>query len=396
MSSKSKEFKFSVEQVRLILLDALIDKELKTGTFPGIEILYAKGSEVLLHKTWGKIESGNSSPLLLDTIFDVASLTKPVVTTTLLLMMREEGKLKLNDPVQLHLPEFAGRGKKRITLRHLLSHVSGLPAWENLYEFVNNPEEAHTRLMNIPLEYSPGEKMIYSCLGFLVLGEVIRKICGNDLSAEFYEKIAKPLKLRNSLFSPYKNQKNLNKVAPTAYCPLRNKVLRGIVHDENSFAFAEEGGNAGLFSTAKDLHRYTQMLLNGGALNGVRILTKESVQEMLNNQNPLALTPRGLGWEIKKPVSTLHESYIKCSCGPSFPDDSCGHTGFTGTSLWFDPASKQIIIALSNRVHLTRKNNLEEIKRFRVKLHSLLNQNNTRRRKSNLNPTSVITHEYGT
>ena len=371
-------------------LEDLINKELKAGTFPGIEILYAKGSEVLLHKTWGKIASGNSSQLLLDTIFDVASLTKPVVTTTLLLMMQEKGRLKLNDPVQIHLPEFSGRGKKQITLRHLLSHVSGLPAWENLYESVCNHEEARTRLMNIPLEYSPGEKMIYSCLGFLVLGEVIRKICGKDLSAVFYEKIAKPLKLRNSLFSPYKNRKNLNNVAPTAYCPIRNKVLHGIVHDENSFAFSEEGGNAGLFSTAKDLHRYTQMLLNDGVLNGVRILSQESVQEMRKNQNPLALTPRGLGWEVKKPVSTLNKTSLECSCGPNFPDNSCGHTGFTGTSLWFDPASKKIIIALSNRVHLTREKNMDAMKKFRVKLHGLFNLNNTSRKKTNLNLTAVI------
>ena len=374
-------------------LDTLINKELETETFPGIEILYAKGSEVLLHKTWGKMQSGNSRPLLVDTIFDVASLTKPVVTATLLLIMQEEGSLKLGDTVQFYLPEFAGRGKKRITLRHLLTHVSGLPAWKNLYELVKNPEEAHTRLMNIPLEYSPGEKMIYSCLGFLVLGEVIRKICGKDLSAVFYDKIAKPLKLRNSLFSPYKNRKNLNNVAPTAYCPIRNKVLHGMVHDENSFAFAEEGGNAGLFSTAKDLHRYTQMLLKEGELNGVRILTQESVLEMLKNQNPLSLTPRGLGWEIKKPLSILNKTSVICSCGPNYPDDSCGHTGFTGTSLWFDPISKQIIIALSNRVNLSRENNLEAIKRFRVKLHGFLNMNNSSRRMKPLKPTSVVTHE---
>jgi CubicO group peptidase (beta-lactamase class C family) len=374
-------------------LDTLINKELKTETFPGIEILYAKGSEVLLHKTWGKMQSGNSSPLLLDTIFDIASLTKPVVTATLLLIMQEEGSLKLSDPVQFHLPEFAGRGKKRITLRHLLTHVSGLPAWKNLYESVKNPEEAHTRLMNIPLEYSPGEKMIYSCIGFLVLGEVIRKICGKDLSAVFYDKIAKPLKLRNSLFSPHKNRKNLNNVAPTAYCPIRNKVLHGMVHDENSFAFAEEGGNAGLFSTAKDLHRYTQMLLKEGELNDVRILTQESVLEMLKNQNPLALTPRGLGWEIKKPLSILNKTSLACSCGPNYPDDSCGHTGFTGTSLWFDPISKQIVIALSNRVNLSRENNLEAIKRFRIKLHGLLNLNNSSRRMKTLKPTRVVTHE---
>ncbi|MEZ7975328.1 MAG: serine hydrolase domain-containing protein [SAR324 cluster bacterium] len=117
-----------------------------------MEIFYAKVSAVLLHKTWGKMQSENSRPLLLDTIFDVASLTKPVVTATLLLIMQEEGSLKLGDPVYFHLPEFAGRGEKRITLRHLLRHVSGLPTWKNLYESFKNPEEVHTRLMNIPLE----------------------------------------------------------------------------------------------------------------------------------------------------------------------------------------------------------------------------------------------------
>jgi len=166
-----------------------------------------------------------------------------------------------------------------------------------------------------------------------------------------------------------------------------------MVHDENSFAFAEEGGNAGLFSTAKDLHRYTQMLLKEGELNDVRILTQESVLEMLKNQNPLALTPRGLGWEIKKPLSILNKTSLACSCGPNYPDDSCGHTGFTGTSLWFDPISKQIVIALSNRVNLSRENNLEAIKRFRIKLHGLLNLNNSSRRMKTLKPTSVVTHE---
>ena len=166
-----------------------------------------------------------------------------------------------------------------------------------------------------------------------------------------------------------------------------------MVHDENSFTFTEEGGGAGLFSTAKDLHQYTQMLLKEGELNGVRILTQESVLEMLKNQNPLALTPRGLGWEIKKPLSTLKKTSLAFSCGPNYPDDSCGHTGFTGTSLWFDPISRQIITALSNRVNLSRENNLEAIKRFRIKLHGLLNLNNSSRRMKPLKPTSVFTHE---
>jgi CubicO group peptidase (beta-lactamase class C family) len=166
-----------------------------------------------------------------------------------------------------------------------------------------------------------------------------------------------------------------------------------MVHDENSFTFTEEGGGAGLFSTAKDLHQYTQMLLKEWELNGVRILTQESVLEMLKNQNPLSLTPRGLGWKIKKPLSILNKTSLAWSCGPNYPDDSCGHTGFTVTSLWFDPISKQIIITLSNRDNLSIENNFEAIKRFRVKLHGLLNLNNSSRRVKPLKPTSVVTHE---
>ena len=390
----SIEFDWSAEPEGYKRLETLISKEIKSGTFPGVEIIYAKGSKVLLHKTWGKLESINSSPMLLDTIFDVASLTKPVVTTTLLMMLREKGMLNLNDSVQLHLPVFTGRKKERITLKHLLTHISGLPAWANLYESVENSEEARTRLLNIPLETSPEKKMIYSCLGFLVLGEVISKITGKRLSNLFHDKIAKPLKLHNSMFSPEKKLNDLSKIAPTENCAFRKKLLRGIVHDENSFAFEEEGGNAGLFSTAKDLLRFTQLLINEGELDGVRLLSKQSVAEMFKNHNPAGLTPRGLGWDIKKQMSTADGASWEYSCGPDFPDNSCGHTGFTGTSLWFDPASKQIIIALSNRVHLSREKNLEAMKRFRKNLHGLLNMNNSPARKTNLNPTIVPKHEY--
>jgi len=257
-------------------------------------------------------------------------------------------------------------------LKHLLTHISGLPAWANLYESVENSEEARTRLLNIPLEFSPEKKMIYSCLGFLVLGEVISKITGKRLSKLFHDKIAKPLKLHNSMFSPEKKLSDLSKIAPTENCTFRKKLLRGIVHDENSFAFEEEGGNAGLFSTAKDLLRFTQLLINEGELDGVRLLSKQSIAEMLKNHNPAGLTPRGLGWEIKKPMSTADGASWEYSCGPDFPDNSCGHTGFTGTSLWFNPATKQIVIALSNRVNISRENNIDSMKRFRVNLHGLL------------------------
>jgi len=365
-------FDWSVEPESYKRLETLISNEIKSGTFPGVEIIYAKGSKVLLHQTWGNLESTNSSPMLLGTVFDVASLTKPVVTTTLVMMLREKGMLHLNDSVQRHLPAFTGREKERITLKHLMTHISGLPAWANLYESVENSDEARKKLLKTPLEFSPGEKMIYSCLGFLVLGEVLSKITGKSLSNLFYDKIAKPLKLHNSMFSPGKKLSDLSKIAPTENCTFRKKLLRGIVHDENSFAFEEEGGNAGLFSTAKDLMRFSQLLINEGELDGVRLLSKQSISEILKNHNPVGLTPRGLGWEIKKPMSTADGASWEYSCGPDFPDNSCGHTGFTGTSLWFNPETKQIVIALSNRVNISRENNIDSIKRFRVNLHGLL------------------------
>ena len=368
----SIKFDWSTEPESCKRLETLISKEINSGTFPGVEIIYAKGSKVLLHKTWGNLESTNSSPMLPGTVFDVASLTKPLVTTTLVMMLREKGMLNLNDSVQLHLPLFTGREKEQITLKHLMTHISGLPAWANLYESVENLAEARTRLLNIPLEYSPGEKMIYSCLGFLVLGEVLSKITGKSLSNLFHEKIAKPLKLRNSMFSPGKKLSDLSKIAPTENCTFRKKLLRGIVHDENSFAFEEEGGNAGLFSTAKDLLRFSQLLINEGELDGIRLLSKQSIAEILKNHNPVGLTPRGLGWEIKKPISTTDGASWEYSCGPDFPDNSYGHTGFTGTSLWFNPVTKQIVIALSNRVNISRENNIDSIKRFRENLHGLL------------------------
>ena len=368
----SIEFDWSVEPESYKRLETLISKEIKSGTFPGVEIIYAKGSKVLLHKAWGNLEFANSSPMLLDTVFDVASLTKPVVTTTLVMMLREKGMLNLDDLVQLHLPLFTGREKEQITLKHLMTHISGLPAWANLYESVENSDEARKKLLKTPLEFSPGEKMIYSCLGFLVLGEVLSKITGKSLSNLFYDKIAKPLKLHNSMFSPGKKLSDLSKIAPTENCTFRKKLLRGIVHDENSFAFEEEGGNAGLFSTAKDLMRFSQLLINEGELDGVRLLSKQSISEILKNHNPVGLTPRGLGWEIKKPMSTADGASWEYSCGPDFPDNSCGHTGFTGTSLWFNPETKQIVIALSNRVNISRENNIDSIKRFRVNLHGLL------------------------
>ncbi|MGA1538029.1 MAG: serine hydrolase domain-containing protein, partial [bacterium] len=178
--------------------------------------------------------------------------------------------------------------------------------------------------------------------------------------------ISEPLSLENTLFSPAKHWKNLSGIAPTQYCPWRKRLLRGVVHDENCYFFGEEAGNAGLFSTALDLHRFCCMLLNEGSLDGVTILSPSSVQQMLSNQNQPPLSTRGLGWDFKDVVPGYW------SCGFLFPPGAVGHTGFTGTSIWFDPLNQWIAIVLTNRVHLSRDGNLAAMHQFRPRLHNLL------------------------
>ena len=164
--------------------------------------------------------------------------------------------LDLEEPVATFLPEFGNEAKSKITLRHLLTHTSGLPAWVNLYEDSDSFEVARQRLMYISQEVPLDKRVIYSCLNFLLLGQIITEVTNSSLSRFFQHSIREPLSLENTLFSPAKHWKNLSGIAPTQYCPWRKCLLRGVVHDENCYFFGEEAGNAGLFSTALDLHRF--------------------------------------------------------------------------------------------------------------------------------------------
>ena len=347
-------------------LDQLIGYYLQQGTFPGVEVLFAQGEEILLHKTWGLLEVSGDRVMPLNTIFDLASLTKPVATASLLLLLQEQGMLDLEEPVSTFLPEFGKGEKSEINLLHLLTHTSGLPAWANLYQDCNTEAELRKQLFKLQLENPVGKVVVYSCIGYLILGEIIRKVTGASLSNFFETSIALPLGLQNSYFSPAKKGIDVASIAPTQYCPWRKKLLRGIVHDENSFMFGEEGGNAGLFSTAIDLHRFCCMLLNDGEWKGIQVLTTYSVQQMLRNHHQTPLLPRALGWDYKEPSNGYW------SCGFLFPSGAVGHTGFTGTSLWMDPISQWIVIVLSNRIHLSRDTNLKQMHQFRPRLHNLL------------------------
>lgn len=347
-------------------LDELVQGALRRRIFPGLELLVARGDEVLLHRAWGHLEVGpDATELVPGTLFDIASLTKPVATATCVLVLLEKGLLSLEDKVTEYFPEFESPEKAGITLRHLLTHTSGLPDWADLYSTVQNRAEALQRLARTALMHPTGTAMVYSDLGYLLLGEVVRRVAGMPLAECFHRNVAHPLGLERTTFRPLERDWDLP-VAPTQYCTFRQQLLRGVVHDENAFMFGEEGGNAGLFSTAPDLHRFCRMILAEGELEGVRLLSRRTVTLMTSNHNPPRLAPRGLGWDIKA------DTFGYTSCGALMRKGAIGHTGFTGTSLWMEPESGLTVIVLSNRVNISRDRNQADMLRFRPRLHNML------------------------
>lgn len=342
----------------------LAERAIKQGVFPGIEILCARGETLLFHEAYGKMDRGQDSPPMdRGSIFDLASLTKPLATATAVLHLSDGGQLRLDGYASDIITEFKNSEKEGITLSQLLTHSAGFSDWLPLYEPRFDRETAWKKLVAAPLAYQPGTSVIYSCLGYIVLGEIVRRTAGCSLADYCSSRIFTPLGLKTLGFNPDPGQE---KMVTTAFCPLRKKWLNGVVHDENAFAFGGEGGNAGLFGTAADIHRVCLMLLSSGRINGERLFSDQAVQAMLINQNPTTLPARTFGWDVNDGRET------EMSCGNRMPTGSIGHLGFTGTSIWMDPVSEIMIILLSNRVNLSREDNIPLMRVFRPKMHTTL------------------------
>ncbi|MGK0289865.1 MAG: CubicO group peptidase (beta-lactamase class C family) [bacterium] len=346
----------------LTSLDRLVQDALENQVFPGVEILLAKGENIILHKEWGKTSNlQDAESLTKNSVFDLASLTKPLATTIAIMQLLETGKLYLEQKVQEFIPEFSGNLKDKITIRHLLTHTSGLPAWVPLYDDEFQFSEGWKKLVSLELDYQPDTKMIYSCMGFLLLGEIIRRISGTTLAKFCSQYIFNPLELSNLTFSP----ENTKSIIPTAYCPIRKKLLQGIVHDENAYLFHEEGGNAGLFGTAEEVWKLCLALFQKPA-NGFQILSHQSINLMWKDHNPESIPARALGWDY------LRNDHSFMTCGDYMKTKAVGHTGFTGTSIWLEPKTEIVIIILSNRVTISREGNLSAMRNFRPRVHNIL------------------------
>jgi beta-glucosidase-like glycosyl hydrolase/CubicO group peptidase (beta-lactamase class C family) len=341
----------------------VVEAGIEAGTAPGAVALVARRGEIVLERAFGRLSyDDDAAPATRETLYDIASLTKVVVTTTLAMILYERGLLDLDARITSYVPEFHGGEKDLVSVRDLLAHSGGLLWWTDLYKRFEGKSPPEARLgyletiYSLPLDYSPRTKMVYSDLGILLLGEILERITGRDLESLARAEILEPLGMDDTMFRP--DPSLLPRIAPTERDPWRGRVVRGEVHDENAYGLGGVAPHAGLFSTARSLARFAQMMINGGAYNGRRLLNPATIALFTGRANLVGGSSRALGWDTPSETS---------SAGRFFSARSYGHTGFTGTSLWIDPERELFVILLTNRVHPTREN--QKIAELRPAFH---------------------------
>jgi serine-type D-Ala-D-Ala carboxypeptidase len=319
----------------------VVERGIKAGGYPGASVVVGRKGVAVFEKGFGKLSwSDNSTPVDAErTIYDIASLSKVVGTTTAIMILYDEKKIGLDDPVVSYIPTFGGGDKDKVTIRMLLTHTSGLPAGRDIWRIAQTPLEARALVLSTSLEGRPGMQYIYSDLGADVLGLLVEVVSGEPLDKFLERRVFEPLGMNETMYRPADSLKY--RVAPTEVTPPRGYPLRGEVHDENAYALGGVAGHAGLFSTAADLSVFAQMMLNGGEYNGVQIISKPTVELFTLR----AFGHRALGWD------TADGDY---GSGRYLGPTAYGHTGFTGTSMWIDPERQMFVILLTNRVHAAR------------------------------------------
>jgi len=340
-------------------LAAFLESSIADSAFPGCAIAVGYGGKLLFQKGFGKfIYDPRSKNVQPNSIFDLASVTKVVSTTTSAMILSDREMLNLDWKVSDVIPAFSGKDKDQVTIRHLLTHSSGLPGWIKFYLNFKGKDRIVQEICNTDLIYQPGTKTVYSDLGMILMQNIIETITQKPLDIFFMENIALPLAMSRTMYTPEK--KYFNDIVPTEFSEFHKVLIRGFVHDENTWAMGGVSGHAGLFSTAEDLSHFCQMYLNGGLYRHQRILKKETIDMFTQRQNLVEGSDRALGWDTR--------SAERSSSGEFMSMSAFGHTGFTGTSIWIDPENKVFVVLLTNRVHPTRENH--KISKVRPKVHN--------------------------
>ena len=342
-------------------VDQLMDSAISDSVFPGAVLLFGTNNQILHSKAFGNFTYDNTSKdISTISVFDLASVSKVVGTTSAAMILVDQEKLNLDKTVISYLPEFNNNGKDQITIRNLLVHNSGLTAFKKYYDEYSTAEEVVNDIMNLILEYEPGSKYVYSDLGMITLQKVIEKISKKSLADFLGGNIFNPLDMKLTMYNPPRDIKQ--NCVPTELDDFwRMRLLQGEVHDERAYMLNGVAGHAGLFSTAEDLAKFVMMLMNNGKYHEKQIIDPKIIAEWTTKQSNQS--DRGIGWDTK----SLKEY---SSAGKYFSNDSFGHTGYTGTSIWVDKENKLFVILLSNRVHPTRAN--RKITEFRPIIHDAI------------------------
>jgi CubicO group peptidase (beta-lactamase class C family) len=345
------------------LLEQCVTDRITHGDLPGAVVLVAKDGRLLYYGAFGyAMITPQMRPMMPDTIFDMASLTKCLATTTSIMLLIEQGKLNLADKLSVVLPKFRGDPAQKIRIRDVMTHTSGLTDdsihdtdwertlkgyrdrlsdgfWKRWVESRIHPRDTHEAAMRAHMAWEPGTHYLYADVNYILMGEVVKAVSGLPLDQYFAENVAKPLGLKDTGFNPPPAKRK--RIAATE--KIDNKVLVGMVHDPRARELNGVAGHAGLFSTARETFKIVQMIMKGGVSGGVHFLSSASTGLITTLQTPPGLTPRGLGWEMDWLGGQER--------GDLFPHDGFGHTGYTGTSVWADKESGTVVIILGNRVH---------------------------------------------
>ncbi|HEV8189166.1 MAG TPA: serine hydrolase domain-containing protein [Pyrinomonadaceae bacterium] len=337
-------------------LSALLQQHIESGEFPSAVYLVGERDEILYTDALGySVVEPYRVANKLDTIYDLASLTKPLITSLLCARRIELGELTLDSSVSHYLPEFDRTDKQMITVRELLTHTSGLPAWRPLYILTEDePERAAGAIANLDLEYKPGSRVVYSDLGFIALGVLLERMTGHRIAELARKEIFEPLSLKQTFFNPEvalqtgiaacetgnAYEADMSKqMNAGVYANSRQRVIWGEVHDGNAYFLGGAAGHAGLFSTASETFLLAQQFLS----ESTRLLAPATCKMFRENMTPELEEARSIGWQLAATKDSTG--------GVNLPPDSFGHNGFTGTCVWIDPIHRRVFILLTNRTH---------------------------------------------
>lgn len=345
----AKASKVGMDPERLSAIDFVVGRGLERDSMPGAVVLVGYRGKIVFLKAYGYRQvKPDKRAMTTDTVFDLASLTKPISTATSIMKLVEEGKLKLSDPVAKYIPEFAANGKQDVTIYQLLTHQGGLIPDNSIKDYLDGPETAMQRIYDLKLYYQPGTRFAYTDVGFILLGDIVKRITGESVHEFSQKNIFQPLGMQETGYLPADKLKQ--RAATTQ--ERDGHWMQGEVHDPRSYRLGGVAGHAGLFSTAEDLAVYAQMMLNQGSYKGAQVLKPETI-DIMTRGYPVVDDIRGLGWDSLSRYSSNR--------GDLFSSRAFGHGGFTGTAIWMDPAQDLFVIFLSNRVHPDGKGSVNSL-----------------------------------